>query len=162
MKRLIMMAFAVLLLFSTVPAIQASASATDATQFASYTPDELLQQWYVIGDLLHANGKYPYVELEKGDVGYEVMALQTRLAELGYYKKEVVDNFGNGTFSAMQAFEKDNGLTVDGIASVSDQQLLFSGEVSAVVQQKTNTSAGTQTSTNSQTDAVSSATPQKP
>ena len=67
----------------------------------------------------------------KGDSGNDVVALQTRLAELGYYTKAVVDNFGNGTNSAMRAFEKANGLKADGIASASDQKLLFSDQAVA-------------------------------
>lgn len=162
MKRIIAIFFAALLLFSAVPAMgtgAASAAQTDEALLSAYTPDELLQQWLQIGNLLRAYGLYPYVELEKGDTGYEVTALQTRLAELGYYKKEVVDNFGNGTYNAMRAFEKDNGLSVNGIASVADQQLLFGGTVAAAAPQSTST---TTISRSAPPDAVSGATENEP
>ena len=68
--------------------------------------------------LLLINGSYPFSELEKGDTGYEVTALQTQLAALGYYQKEIVDNFGNGTYNAMRSFETEYSLDVNGVASV--------------------------------------------
>ncbi len=88
-------------------------------------PQDMLDQWYSLGAALRENGLYPYVELRKGDKGYEVVALQTRLKELGYYKKDIVTNFGAGTEGAMRSFEKTNRLRVNGWASVEDQRLLF-------------------------------------
>jgi hypothetical protein len=154
MKRIVGFLMAVLLLCSVWPAMSetvlpADASSPASASLSAYTPDELLQQWYQIGAMLRENGNYPYVELRKGDTGYEVKALQTRLAELGFYKKEVTDNFGKGTYSAMRLFEKANQLTVDGIASISDQQTLFSSSAIAYSEKKTNTGS---------TDAISGAT----
>ncbi len=123
---------AALLLFSAAPAPSASASGTDAalsleTPLSAYTPEELLQQWTALSAQLRADGAYPFSDLKKGDTGYEVTALQTRLTELGYYHKEIVDNFGNGTYAAMREFEKVEGLPVNGAASAADQQALFAG-----------------------------------
>lgn len=150
---------AVLLLCSALTALSETAPASDipmltATPLSAYTPDELLQQWYQIGAMLRENGKYPYVELRKGDTGYEVKALQMRLAELGFYKKEVVNEFGKGTYSAMRLFEKANQLTVDGIASVSDQQILYGKMAIAYSEEKT-------TSNNNGSDVRSGATSNK-
>ena len=92
----------------------------------AYTLQELLALWHQIGGLLKENGYYPFVQLHKGDTGYEVRLLQVRLSELGYYHKALADNFGSGTYAGMRMFEKVNGLPVDGNASVEDQQLLFS------------------------------------
>ena len=64
--------------------------------------------------------KYP--TLENGDTGTFVTALQEALTELKYYKSEVDGKYGAGTQSAVQTFEKRNGLTIDGIA---DQELLY-------------------------------------
>ena len=69
---------------------------------------------------------YPYVELRQGDRGYEVMFLQARLAQLRYYGKMIDPQFGSGTYAAMRMFEKAHELPVNGIASIEDQQLLFS------------------------------------
>ena len=97
-----------------------------ATQMnEGYTPEELLQLWYQAGAMLRENGLYPYVELRKGDSGYEVLALQERLKAMDYYDKEIVPVFGGGTEGAMRRFERVNKLRVNGWASVEDQQLLF-------------------------------------
>lgn len=118
-----------LLLLSLMPVAGMAETATDieAAQalLNDYTADELLQLWTDIGQALRLNGSYPYAELEKGDTGYEVLRLQTQLAALGYYQKTIVDEFGNGTYNAMRAFEKENGLSVNGVASAADQQLLY-------------------------------------
>jgi peptidoglycan hydrolase-like protein with peptidoglycan-binding domain len=159
LKRIVGFLIAVLLLCSAWPAMSETVPPSDTpvlttTPASAYTPDELLQQWYQIGAMLRENGLYPYVELRKGDTGYEVKALQMRLSDLGYYKKEVADNFGKGTYSAMRLFEKANKLTVDGVASVSDQQTLFSNKALAYSEEKT-------TSNNNGSDAVSGATSKK-
>jgi peptidoglycan hydrolase-like protein with peptidoglycan-binding domain len=116
MKKLAIMLMILILLI--LPGL---ASQTDS----GYTPEELLAVWNQVGAMLRENGTYPYVELRNGDTGYEVMALQTRLKELGYYDKEVVPTFGGGTGTAMRLFEKVNNIKVNGWASVEDQQLLF-------------------------------------
>ena len=54
--------------------------------------------------------------LSKGSKGDAVKQLQQRLKELGYYSSSCDGNFGNVTVNALKAFEKKNGLTVDGIA----------------------------------------------
>lgn len=159
MKRITILILSAFLFIAAVPVSgEATATAAGDTFYSSYTSEELLALWTQVSDLLRADGAYPYVELEKGDTGYEVAALQTRLTELGYYQKEIVDNFGNGTYSAMRAFEKDYGLTVDGVASVSDQQLLFGGTVSA----GTAASSSTGGTDSNARDAVSGATSNKP
>lgn len=157
MKRMLSFFLSLLLLLALgLPALAETADTAAAT-----TPEEALQQWYALGALMHEYGNYPYVELGKGDTGYEVKALQTRLAELGYYQKKIVDNFGSGTYSAMRAFEKANGLTADGKASVADQQLLFSGDAAVYTQQSTTSSGSggsTHNGSSSSSDATSSAT----
>ena len=114
MKRLAALLF--ILLLACLPMFTLSQQAQ--------TPQEMLDQWYSLGAALREM-VCTYVELRKGDKGYEVTALQTRLKELGYYKKEIVTNYGAGTESAMRAFEKVNRLQVNGWASVDDQRLLF-------------------------------------
>lgn len=144
-------------LYSGAAAAAEAASAADTTQtddalLSIYTPEELSQMWYQIGALMRANGTYPFEELQNGNVGYEVTALQTRLKELNYYQKEIVNTFGNGTYNAVRDFEKANGLKTDGMASAADQRLLFSSASAAYVQPIT-------TNSNSNNDATSGATP---
>lgn len=58
------------------------------------------------------------------DRGDEVVALQTALTKLGYYKGDIDGKFGTGTLAAVKAFQKANSLTVDGLAGTKTQTLL--------------------------------------
>ncbi len=51
-----------------------------------------------------------------GSRGAEVTQIQTRLKELGYYSGSIDGIFGTATQSAVKKFQRDYGLTVDGIA----------------------------------------------
>lgn len=138
---------------------QALYKAAGGGTFAAYTPQELLDYWVQAGDQLRADGTYPFTELQKGDVGYEVTVLQTRLKALNYYQKEIVDNFGNGTYSAMRDFEAANGLPVNGVASAADQQVLF-GDTADAQPSRTDTGGGVTSGGNGgKNDATSGATP---
>lgn len=53
--------------------------------------------------------------LKKGMRGADVAQLKSRLVELGYLHQSTHDSFGNDTDAAVRAFQRDNGLTVDGI-----------------------------------------------
>lgn len=53
-----------------------------------------------------------------GSTGDEVIAVQTKLKELGYYKGNIDGIYGSGTKSAVTNFQKANGLSADGIAGV--------------------------------------------
>lgn len=66
------------------------------------------------------------IELCKGSSGSLVVQLQTRLAELGYYTIAIDGEYGNKTEKAIEAFQKVNGLAVDGIANAMCQAVLFS------------------------------------
>ena len=165
MKRIVGILAAVVMLFFALPALGEAASPTTApttteapVASTGTSPDELLAQWNQLGDQLRALGNYPFVELKKGDTGNEVRALQTRLAELGYYKKEVVDNFGKGTLNAVKLFEKVNKLKVNGVASVKDQQLLYSDKAAPYEGGSSSGPSASKKQTNSTADATSGAT----
>ena len=158
MKRFIALVFTIFTLAGAGSAYGESTAAPDASalvaQMAStYTPDQLLEQWIALSNVLRGLGNYPFVELKKGDVGLDVQALQARLSELGYYRKEIVTNFGSGTYNALRSFEKANGLSVNGIASVEDQQILYGNTVVPASE-----APKTSQSNNSKPDAISSAT----
>lgn len=51
-----------------------------------------------------------------GSQGSEVRAVQTRLTELGFFHDKIDGIFGSKTRAAVIAFQKDRGLTQDGIA----------------------------------------------
>lgn len=60
-----------------------------------------------------------------GSRGDEVRRIQTKLKQLGYYKGAVDGIYGTLTRSAVKAFQKSCGLTVDGIAG--PKTLLYLG-----------------------------------
>ena len=66
-----------------------------------------------------------YITLESGSSGEQVKTLQNRLKELGYYHGNVDGNFGEGTETAVMAFQQNNNLTVDGKAGPATQRVLY-------------------------------------
>ena len=54
------------------------------------------------------------VNLKKGAKGADVTTLQTLLKSMGYYTRSIDGDFGVYTQNAVKAFQKANGLTVDG------------------------------------------------
>ncbi len=67
----------------------------------------------------------PFRSLNKGDKGEDVYWLQMKLKELGYYTGTVTGGYYGGTQKAVKAYQKDNGLTADGVAGVKTQKLLY-------------------------------------
>ena len=53
--------------------------------------------------------------LKKGSRGDEVVTLQKKLKQWGYYDGAVDGVFGSGTEKAVQYFQRKNGLTADGV-----------------------------------------------
>lgn len=66
-----------------------------------------------------------YRTLAVGDKGSNVRNLQNRLKELGYLTGNVDGNYGQQTKAAVEAFQRANGLRVDGIAGRNTQQVMF-------------------------------------
>lgn len=66
----------------------------------------------------------------KGSNDDEVIKIQERLAELGYYDGAIDGIFGDKTDAAFRAFQAAAGLTVDGIAG-SDREVLYSDNAPA-------------------------------
>ena len=58
----------------------------------------------------------PIRTLKKGITGEDVWWLQTTLTALGYYQGTVSGGYYEGTIAAVKAFQKDAGLTADGVA----------------------------------------------
>ncbi len=65
--------------------------------------------------------------LRNGSSGDEVRALQRALKDLGYYTGSVDGDFGEGTESAVRAFQKANGLYVDGVAGPRTMSVINGG-----------------------------------
>ena len=66
-----------------------------------------------------------YKTLRKGDRGKSVISMQEALIKLGYLKSASDGNFGTGTKTAVENFQKDNGLDVDGIAGAKTLEKLY-------------------------------------
>ncbi len=64
--------------------------------------------------------------LRKGYTGGDVLSVQTQLQSLGYYTKSLDSVYGNGTMAAVSAFQKKNGLSVDGLVGSRTYAKLFS------------------------------------
>lgn len=69
--------------------------------------------------------------LQHGSRGDEVLKLQTRLQQLGYYHGELDGQFGAGTQEAVIAFQKANGLAADGMAGEETRRILYSNDAKA-------------------------------
>lgn len=78
----------------------------------------------------------PFEMLEEGDDGEIIATIQTRLMELGYMDSdEPTEHFGPLTESAIEAFQRHNGLTSDGKIGSQTYAMLMSGEAKAYVMQ---------------------------
>ncbi|MBR3106732.1 MAG: D-alanyl-D-alanine carboxypeptidase family protein [Clostridia bacterium] len=66
--------------------------------------------------------------LNSGSQGDEVKRLQVRLQDLGYYHGSIDGDYGSGTKSAVQTFQKINSLDADGIAGQITQAVLYSDD----------------------------------
>ena len=51
-----------------------------------------------------------------GSQGDEVIQIQTRLKNWGYYNGAIDGVYGTGTYNAVKSFQKKNGLAADGVA----------------------------------------------
>ncbi|MFB4259596.1 peptidoglycan binding domain-containing protein [Niallia circulans] len=69
--------------------------------------------------------------LEHGDEGKLVEELQEQLLNLNYYKGEVDGLFGSLTERAVENFQSDNGIEVDGIAGPATYSKLYYNQKSA-------------------------------
>ncbi len=72
----------------------------------------------------------------EGDSGTKVKKLQQALKLLGYYTGEIDSSYGAQTVAAVKKFQKNRGMTQDGIAGASTIRVLF-GASAANADQKT-------------------------
>ncbi|MDO5143642.1 MAG: peptidoglycan-binding protein [bacterium] len=70
----------------------------------------------------------PKASLKLGSTGAEVRTLQRRLQELGYYTGTIDGDFGSSTEKAVKAFQRMNGLTVDGKVGEQTWKVLNSSD----------------------------------
>lgn len=67
-------------------------------------------------------------ELGRGSSGTEVLDLQHRLADLGYYDGEMNSSYDNATIAAVKNLQNDLGVADTGIASDSLLEVIYSDE----------------------------------
>ncbi|MBQ8132941.1 MAG: ABC transporter substrate-binding protein [Clostridia bacterium] len=106
---------------STEPSKQESKAETSKQESSKITADQSLD---ITDD----------VYFGQGDNDEEFKKVQQRLKNLGYFNDDVTGYFGEISAAAFKAFEKNNGLDVDGFASTEDLRLLFSDKVKAAPQ----------------------------
>lgn len=72
----------------------------------------------IVGILIYKGNQNQEIEVlsRYGSRGDEVMQIQTKLKNWGYYKGNVDGIYGTQTLEAVKYFQQKNGLTVDGIA----------------------------------------------
>ena len=63
--------------------------------------------------------------LSRGSKGSEVRRLQQRLKDLGYLSGRVDGSYGSGTESAVRDFQRKNGITANGVATLFTQAALY-------------------------------------
>jgi len=74
-----------------------------------------------------------YRAMQDGDTGTDISQLQTSLEDLGYSPGTADGTFGASTLSAVEAWQKNEGLTVDGIVHLG--QVVFVSGPSRVITQ---------------------------
>lgn len=68
-----------------------------------------------------------YAISKYGSKGDEVIEIQQKLSELGYYYGNIDGKFGNNTKKAVIQFQKDNNLSADGIVGIKTLEALGIG-----------------------------------
>ncbi len=71
------------------------------------------------------NGQY--ATLRRGYTGSPVTRMQQELKQQGYYTGSVDGVYGEGTENAVKAFQRSNGLNVDGVAGPATLRVLYEG-----------------------------------
>ena len=64
------------------------------------------------------------VNIVKGDTVSNIKIVQTRLSDLGYYKYKIDGIWGWRTTNAVKSFQRDWGLTVDGIVGKNTEKAM--------------------------------------
>lgn len=87
---------------------------------------EELYEWVPEGTPVDIIGPKPRIErvLKRGTSGPDVVVLQLKLVELGYYQERAKGEFGKDTEAALRAFQRDNRLPETGITDEKTMNLL--------------------------------------
>ncbi len=94
--------------------------------------------------------------LYPGCSGQDVLTVQKRLKELGYYNGSLDGAYGSGSVAAVQAFQQKNGLTADGYAGQRTFKVMFSANAIAANGSTTGNGSNSTDSNNSSNSSNSS------
>ena len=85
------------------------------------------------GDTTVSGGSWviPKRTLRRNYTGDDVLSVQSRLKELGYYTGILDAHYGTGTIAAVKAFQEKHGLGADGLAGTQTFAILFSSSAKA-------------------------------
>ncbi len=67
-----------------------------------------------------------FTMLKNGDTGDDVILVQFRLRDLGYFNYKITNYFGPYTTETLAEFQKENGLGADGVLGPETYEVLFS------------------------------------
>lgn len=128
---------------------QSTGGTNDAAQPAGGQDDALEGEEDIYGSNdTSSSTQYPTLQLGDQDasdgVAY-IVFLQNRLIELGYLRDTADGTFGENTQTAVQAFQKNNGLPETGIADAATQTKLFSDTSALVTAAPDSTMFGSET-----------------
>jgi len=87
---------------------------------------EELYEWVPVGTPVDILGPKPGLNqvLRRGSQGPDVVVLQLKLVQLGYYQERAKGTFGKDTEAALRAFQRDNRLPETGITDEKTLRLL--------------------------------------
>ncbi len=68
------------------------------------------------------------IVIRKGETSDNVILLQMRLRDLGYYDYKTTGYFGEFTYEALRDFQKNNDLSSDGVAGQKTLDLMYSND----------------------------------
>lgn len=123
--------FAIFVLFS--PSISTNATIL-SEDLSSLSIEELISLQNMISQLLSEKGYEVYRDISHGDKGENVIKLQEKLKEYGYYNGNISGKYDSSTEKAVKLFQKNNNLDDSGIATQATQKLLYSEDAKAIVQ----------------------------
>ena len=81
-----------------------------------------------LGGIAWANPDNQGIVIKPGDNGDNVILLQLRLRDLGFYNYKITGYFGDFTNNSLQEFQKTNSIIADGVAGQNTLDLLYSND----------------------------------
>ena len=113
--------------------VHASTGVIESKITTAWTHYALPKGLYTSKEVLNADPMPYLTTLKKGSEGALVKELQRLLQKKGYYTGELDGKFGTGTQDAVKNFQRDMGLTVDGVVGDQTWEALKAEEYKTVI-----------------------------